>query len=38
MEPAIRTRHQDESRPDRAEAAQFQALLEYLLDDLLRTS
>jgi glycosyltransferase involved in cell wall biosynthesis len=26
------TRHNDESRPDRAEAAQFQALLEQLLD------
>ena len=27
------TRHNDESRPDRAEARQFQALLEQLLDD-----
>ena len=27
------TRHNDESRPDRAEAAQFLALLEHLLDD-----
>jgi hypothetical protein len=27
------TRHNDESRPDRAEAAQFLALLEHLLED-----
>lgn len=27
------TRHNDESRPDRAEAAQFEALLQHLLDD-----
>jgi len=29
----LMTRHNDESRPDRAEAAQFLALLEQLLDD-----